>query len=93
MDSRDLITIRAFMAELLAKQDDRAAFADGESLINSGRLDSLAVVSLVGFLESAFGVDFAEIEFDPQRFDSVNEIAALVEESRGPAGAGDVARS
>jgi acyl carrier protein len=36
----------------------------------------------VGFLESAFAVDFARVEFDPKRFDSVNELAALVEESR-----------
>ena len=85
MDPRDLTKIRAFVAELLAKHDDHAAFADGESLIHSARLDSLAVVSLVGFLESAFGVDFAEIEFDPQRFDSVDEIASLVEDSRTPA--------
>ena len=81
MDPRDLTKIRAFLAELLRKHDDHAAFADTESLINSGRLDSLAVVKLVGFLESAFAVDFAEVEFDPQRFDTVDEIAALVEES------------
>ena len=82
MDPSDLTTVRTFLAELLRENDDHAAFADGESLINSGRLDSLAVVKLVGFLESAFGVDFAEVAFDPQRFDSVDELAGMVEESR-----------
>ena len=42
-------------------------------------------MKLLEFLESAFGVDFAEIEFDPQRFDTVDEIVALIEESGAPA--------
>lgn len=83
MDSSDRVKIRAFVETLLAEHDDRAPFADSESLIQAGRLDSLAVVTLVSFLESGFGVDFARIEFDPQRFDSVDEIAAMVAESRG----------
>jgi hypothetical protein len=40
------------------------------------------VVKLVTFLESDFAVDFGEIEFDPQRLDSVNGIAAVIEEYR-----------
>ena len=47
MDPRDLTKIRAFLGELLRDHDDHAAFADTESLINSGRLDSLAVVKLL----------------------------------------------
>jgi acyl carrier protein len=68
---------------LLGEQDDRASFADGESLIKSGRLDSLAVTKMVMFLETGFDVDFARVEFDPERFDSVTEIAAVIAESRG----------
>jgi acyl carrier protein len=83
MDQGDRIKIRAFLEELLCEHDDHTAFGDAESLIKAGRLDSLAVVKLVTFLESAFAVDFAEVEFDPQRFDSVAEIAAVIEESRG----------
>lgn len=83
MDRGERARIRGFVAELLAEHDDRGAFADGESLIGSGRLDSYAVVKLVAFLEQDFAVDFTRIEFDPQRFDSVDEIAAMVAESRG----------
>ena len=83
MDQRDLTRIRAFVAELLQEHDDHDEFNDSESLIKAGRLDSLAVVKLVTFLESDFGVDFGRIEFDPQRFDTVAEIAAVIEESRG----------
>jgi acyl carrier protein len=82
MDPSDLTKVRTFLAEMLRENDDHAPFADAESLVNSGRLDSLAVVKLVGFLETAFDVDFAEVAFDPQRFDTVDELAAMVEESR-----------
>ena len=82
MDSSDRVKIRAFVERQLRDRDDLAAFADGESLIKAGRLDSFAVVNLVMFLETSFNVDFAKIEFDPERFDTVEEIAAMVDESR-----------
>ncbi|MBP5987481.1 MAG: hypothetical protein KA538_09905 [Azonexus sp.] len=83
MHQQDWVRIRTFITELLGEQDDRASFADDESLIKSGRLDSLAVTKMVMFLETDFDVDFARIEFDPERFDSVTEIAAVIKESRG----------
>lgn len=82
MDPGDRIKIRAFLEQLLREHDDHAAFGDAESLIKTGRLDSLAVVKLVMFLEAEFAVDFARIEFGPQRFDTVEEIAGVIEESR-----------
>ncbi len=81
MAQNDLTAIRAFIAELLFEHDDHAAFDDTESLIKTGRLDSLAVVKLVTFLESDFAVDFVKVEFDPDRFDSVTGIAEVIEES------------
>lgn len=84
MELSDRARIRAFVADLLAGHDDRAPFGDAESLVKGGRLDSLAVVKLVAFLEETFGVDFAKVEFDPERFDTVTEIEAVVEESRQP---------
>jgi acyl carrier protein len=78
----DRMKIREFLGELLREHDDHAGFDDAEALIETGRLDSLAVVKLVEFLESAFDVDFDRVEFDPQRLGSVDEIASLIEESR-----------
>ena len=82
MDQVDRVNIRAFVGQLLAEHDDRAAFGDADSLIKAGRLDSLAVVKIVMFLESGYAVDFARIEFDPQRLDTVAGIAEVIEESR-----------
>jgi len=83
MDATERLKIRGYVTELLRERDDRADFADGESLIKAGRLDSFAVVKLVMFLETDFAVDFADVEFDPQRFDTVDAIAGIVTEARG----------
>lgn len=82
MDQADITAIRAFVESLLREHDDVAPFENNESLIKAGRLDSLSVVKLVTFLESDFAVDFARVEFDPERFDTVTEIAAIVEDAR-----------
>ena len=82
MNQGDRVKVRDFLAQLLREHDDREPFGDTESLIKAGRLDSLAVVKLVTFLEAEFAVDFAAIEFDPERFDTVAEIAAVIDESR-----------
>ena len=58
---------------------------ESELFSNPGRfalLDSLVVVKLVVFLETEFDVDFTRVEFDPERFDSVDAIALVIGESR-----------
>lgn len=82
VSEEDRIKIRKCVELMLTEHGDDASFGDDESLIDSARLDSLAVVKLVSFLESAFGVDFAKLEFDPKRFDSIDAMTAMVEESR-----------
>jgi acyl carrier protein len=85
MAGEDRDIIRRYIGELLGELDDHQPFADSESLITTGRLDSLVVVKLILFLETEFAVDFTRVEFDPDRFDSVDEIVAVVEESQNRA--------
>ena len=82
MDAGERLKIRAFVGQLLGGRDDHRAFGDAESLIKAGRLDSLAVVKLVTFLEAEFAVNFDEVEFDPERFDTVESVGTMVEEAR-----------
>jgi len=77
--------LREFVRELLTNKNDTAAFADSDLLLTSGRLDSLATTEIVAFLEQEFGVDFVEIDFDPQRFDSVDQIMTMVLETAAAA--------
>jgi acyl carrier protein len=61
-------------------QRDTKPSSDAESLIVSGRFQSIDAVEVVVFLESRFGVDFAKIGFDEEKIDAVDAIAVLVEE-------------
>lgn len=72
-------TIRQFMQRLLAQKGDQRLFGDSDSLLLSGRLQSVDAVELVVFLEEQWGIDFAEIGFDETEIDSVDAIATLVE--------------
>lgn len=75
MESR--AAIRQFLQELFAGKGDRQPFSDSDSLLLSGRLESVDAVEIVVFLEEKFGVDFAEIGFDQTLIDSVDAIDSL----------------
>jgi acyl carrier protein len=63
--------LRRLITELLAEDGIDQEFSDSESLILSGLLDSLAVVQIIVFMESAFDIDFSDIYFDQGGFDSI----------------------
>ncbi len=69
--------IREFMQGLLTATGDEGALADSDSLLFSGRLQSIDAVEIVVFLEENFGIDFAQIGFDKERIDSIDAIFAL----------------
>lgn len=79
MDQKPVV--REFLNDLLSIRNDSAPFGDDESLMLSGRLQSLDAVRIVMFLEETFGVNFATVGFDPGLIDSVNSISALVSEA------------
>jgi len=73
--------IRKFLQDLLAGKGDRRPFSDDDSMLFSGRLQSVDAVDVAVFLEEKYGVDFAEMGFDQERLDTVNGIAGLIEEA------------
>jgi len=66
--------IRAFVKQRfpLAQTTD---FADEDSLLEAGIIDSLGILDLVTFLEETFPVTIADDDLNPENFESV---AALV---------------
>lgn len=76
--SNTIERVRGILAAVLAEAGDDEAFADGDSMVTSGRLTSLDVVAVVSALEEAFGFELGADDFDPAYFDSVDSIAALV---------------
>ncbi len=56
---------------------------DDEPLLSSGLLDSLAIVTLLTFLDTEFGVTIDDTDFDPDNFESISAIGKLVDRMRG----------
>jgi acyl carrier protein len=76
MNDRD--AVREFVGSLLRRKGDTNPFTDTDSLVLSGRLDSLDVLEMVVFLEKQYAFDFGDRPFDQQLLDSVHEIADLI---------------
>ena len=57
--------------------------AETDSLVESGLIDSLALLEIVAFLEEQYRIDFAAIGLEPEQLTSVSGILDLIErESR-----------
>lgn len=78
MTSANIDTVRNRIAQMLIARDQDASFRDDESLFDSGRLDSIAAVDLLLALETDFGVDLSDPDFDISQIDTLEEINALV---------------
>jgi acyl carrier protein len=55
---------------------------DGDSLLDSGVVDSTGVLELVAFLESEFGFEVKDEELVPENLDSIDNLTAFVEKKR-----------
>jgi acyl carrier protein len=80
MDTRT--DVRELVKGLLSKKGDMRALADSDSLIISGRLESIDALEIAFFLEERYSVDFAQIGFDQNQLDSVDEIVSLIDSTR-----------
>jgi len=79
--------VRSFIEENFLFREDRAAIADGESLIDAGLIDSTGVLELVAFLEGEFALHMADADIVPENLDSIRAIVAFVEGKRAAAAA------
>ena len=72
-------TLRHYLLDALRQHGDTQDMADNDSLFLSGRLDSFSMMNLILFLESRFQLSFSDLEFDVEKVDSLDAIAALVQ--------------
>ena len=74
MDKRTKIVniIRSFAAEPIDP-------APGDSLFESGLLDSFSLADLVSALEKEFSIRIPDADLQPRKFDSIERIEAYVE--------------
>ena len=74
-DIKDLI-LKYVISEYLEDDDEEITY--DTPLISSGYVDSFSMVSLLVFLENKFKIKIPPSKATPEAFDSVNSIAALV---------------
>ncbi|MBU4530361.1 MAG: hypothetical protein KUA43_00735 [Hoeflea sp.] len=79
MTNAKLDSLRQTISEMLAKRGQSPEFSDEDSLFDSGRLDSASAVNILLELESAFGIDLGDPDFDISQIDSFAEITQLAQ--------------
>lgn len=70
--------VAQYVAEQVLKQPRRLIVRD-EKLISSGLIDSFHLVDLSLFVEDAFGVHLDDTELNAQTFDTLAELAAVIQ--------------
>lgn len=71
-------SIAKFIAEKILKQPNKEIKPD-EALISSGLIDSFSLMDLALFVEDTFGVKIEDTELNADTFDSLNQLAGLIE--------------
>ncbi len=66
--------IRAFIEETFTLPGPKGRLTEGESLMGSGRVDSMGVLSLASFVQDTFGIDVRDDELVPDNFDSIDKL-------------------
>lgn len=61
------------------KSDPDILITQDIDLIDSGILDSLAIVQLISFIEEEFKIEFKDEDFEVKNFKTISSILALVE--------------
>lgn len=67
------------LLELLKNIRSDVDFENETALIDDGFLDSFDVVSIISEIEDVFGVQIRIAELDPENFNSVQSIWALIQ--------------
>jgi acyl carrier protein len=71
-------TIEKYIVEEIMLADRNTKIDPDESLIDSGILDSLALLRFINFLEDQFDIMVDDIEVLPDNFQSINTAASFV---------------
>ena len=71
-------TLRQFIVENFMFGQQDADFADEDSFLEKGIIDSTGVLELVMFLEEKFGIKVEEEDLIPDNLDSLSKVADFV---------------
>jgi acyl carrier protein len=74
--------IKTKLSQYIAKEilkNPKRVIKDDEAIISSGMIDSFHLVDLSLFVENEFGVRIDDSELNKETFDSIDQLAALIE--------------
>ena len=69
----------AFLGTIARPDVTLDTISDDEGLIHSGLIDSLALLSIIGYLETEYGIDFSERNVSPSELRSIARVLNLIE--------------
>lgn len=75
----NLASIKQFIVDELVPDSHSDEIPNDLDLLQSGVLDSLAVLRMVAFIEDEFDIALQPDEIDPANFKSIDAIAELVD--------------
>jgi acyl carrier protein len=78
MTDQTISSLEKFIATQILKQPQRKIAAD-EPLLSSGLIDSFSLMDLALYVEDTFGVRIEDTELNPDTFDNLNQLSALIE--------------
>ena len=81
MDSTILQKLSEYVVNDILKQRKRV-LDPNTKLISTGLIDSFSLVDLAMFVEETYSVKIEDSELNSQTFDTMNELAKLVESRR-----------
>ena len=70
-----------FLAAKILKQPNRMIRAD-EALLSSGLIDSFSLMDVALYVEDTFGVRIEDTELNADTFDTLTQLAALIDSRR-----------
>ena len=73
------LTIRNYIISEFKSNIHTEDISNDSSLIDSGVIDSVGIISLLSFLEKTFSLNISSDELMPDNFDTINLITSFVE--------------
>lgn len=72
-------SLRAFISSSTLPLSHIPSFADNDSFLEKGILDSTGVLEVVGHIEKEYGIRVEADEIIPDNLDSIDQLAAFIE--------------
>jgi acyl carrier protein len=75
--------INDYISRELVQDSSLLPLGNATSLLETGILDSLSLLRLVGFIRERFGITVNDVDLVPEHFDSVDAICAYLRSPNG----------